>query len=364
MLGAPLAAKLTHYSFSLPLRCARRITDHMHTVSLARRFASIIGIAAFCITSLVAADNPFLGRWALTIPGGGAGWLGIVETNGELKGHLLWGGGSVVPVNSTKIEGDTLIITRVNESRQRDADGNRTVKKTTDTITAKLDGDKMNLVTSTVGADGKTSKPATFTGKRIPALPPAPDLAKVKFGEPIAIFNGKDLSGWKTMGKDPSAWKVEDGLLRNDVVLGPDKPKTYANIRTEREFEDFNLQVEFRVPTNGNSGIYLRGIYEVQVANSFGRPNNNHNCGALYSRILPSENVSRPPGEWQTFDITLVDRHLTVIHNGTKTIDNQPVLGCTGGALTSDETKPGPIFLQGDHTDVDYRNIVLRPVVK
>ena len=89
-----------------------------------------------------------------------------------------------------------------------------------------------------------------------------------------------------------------------------------------------------------------------------------HNCGALYSRIMPSENVSKPPGEWQTFDITLVDRHLTVIHNGKNVIDNQPVLGCTGGALSSDEFRPGPIYLQGDHTSVDYRSIILRPVVK
>jgi len=178
------------------------------------------------------------------------------------------------------------------------------------------------------------------------------------------LFNGKDLSGWKTIGNAPSAWKVVDGILRNDAVQEPGKHKSYANIRTEREFEDFNIQLEFRVPADGNSGVYLRGIYEVQVANSYGKRNDSHNCGALYSRIMPSENVSKPPGEWQTFDITLVDRHLTVIHNGKKTIDNQPVLGCTGGALWSDEFRPGPIYLQGDHTSVDYRNIVLRPVVK
>jgi len=323
-----------------------------------------VSAVALFTTSLVAADNPFLGRWALTIPDGGAGWLGIAETNGELKSSILWGGGSVVPVASTKVEGDTLILTRVNESRQRNAEGQRVLTKTTETITAKSDGDILKLTTSTVGEDGKVSKRADFTGKRIPPLPPAPDLAKVKFGAPIALFNGKDLSGWKTMGNAPSAWKVEDGLLRNDTSHPPGQNKTFANIRTEREFEDFNLQVEFRVPTNGNSGIYLRGIYEVQVANSFGRRNDNHNCGALYSRILPSENVSKPPGEWQTFDITLVDRHLTVIHNGKKTIDNHPVLGCTGGALWSDEFRPGPIYLQGDHTSVDYRKMVLRPVVK
>jgi hypothetical protein len=337
----------------------------MHIFSFAKRFAFIVSAVALITTPLGAAENPFLGRWALTIPDGGAGWLGIVETNGELKGSLLWDGGSVLPVTSTKVEGDTLIVTRPNELRQKEADGKTVVKKGVETITAKLNGDKMKLTTVTVSNDGETrGRTANFTGQRIPPVPPAPDLAKVKFGEPIALFNGKDLSGWKTMGTNASAWKVVDGVLSNEAAQEPGKHKSYANLRTEREFEDFNLQVEFRVPADGNSGIYLRGIYEIQVANSFGRKNDNHNCGALYSRILPTENVSKPPGEWQTFDITLVDRHLTVIHNGKKTIDNQPVLGCTGGALWSDEFKPGPIYLQGDHTSVDYRNMVLRPVVK
>jgi hypothetical protein len=336
----------------------------MHTHSLTKCLAFIVSALSLAAMSAVAVDNPFLGRWALTIPGGGAGWLGVTEDGAQLKSSILWGGGSVVPVASTKVEGDTLIVTRVNESRQKQTDGQTVVKKTTETITAKLDGDNLKLTTSTVGNDGKAREHAEFSGKRIPPVPPAPDMAKVKFGEPISLFNGKDLSGWKTMGNAPSAWKVVDGILRNDAAQEPDKHTSYANIRTEREFEDFNIQLEFRVPTNGNSGVYLRGIYEVQVANSYGRRNDSHNCGALYSRILPSENVSKLPGEWQTFDITLVDRHLTVIHNGRKTIDNQPVLGCTGGALWSDEFRPGPIYLQGDHTSVDYRNIVLRPVVK
>jgi hypothetical protein len=335
----------------------------MHISSLAKCLTFIASAGMLVTMSVVAAENPFVGRWALTIPGGGAGWLGIVEEGAQLKGSILWGGGSVVPVASTKVEGDTLIVTRANESRQKDADGKTVVKKTTETITAKLDGDNLKLTTSIAG-DGKVRRPADFTGKRIPPVPLAPDLARVKFGEPISLFNGKDLSGWKTMGKDPSAWKVVDGVLSNEAVQEPGKHKSYANIRTDREFEDFNIQLEFRVPTDGNSGVYLRGIYEVQVANSFGRRNDSHNCGALYSRIMPSENVSRPPGEWQTFDITLVDRHLTVIHNGKKTIDNQPMLGCTGGALWSDESRPGPIYLQGDHTTVEYRNILLRPVVK
>jgi len=335
----------------------------MQITSITKRLALIAGLALLTL-SAAAADNPFIGRWALTIPGGGAGWLGISEDNGQLKGSILWGGGSVLPVTSTKVEGDTLVVTRVNESRQKDADGKTVVKKSTETITAKLDGDNMKLTTSTAGPDGKVRGRADFTGKRIPPVPPAPDLAKVKFGEPINLFNGKDLSGWKTFGGGPSGWRAEDGLLINEAPQEPGKHKSYANIRTEREFEDFNLQLEFNVPPGGNSGVYLRGIYEVQVSDSYGHKNDPHNCGALYSRIMPSENASKPAGEWQTYDINLVDRHLTVVLNGKKVIDNQPVLGCTGGAMTSDEFRPGPLYLQGDHTSVKYRNIVLRPVIK
>lgn len=336
----------------------------MHLTSVTKRVALLAGAVALFTTAALAADNPFLGRWALTIPGGGAGWLGVVETNGQLKGSILWGGGSVVPVTSVNVDGDTLVVTRANESRSKDASGKTVVKKSVETITAKLDGENMKLATSTVGDDGNVRGKANFSGKRIPPVGPAPDLASVKFGEPISLFNGTDLSGWKTFGGGPSGWKVANGLMVNEAPQEPGKHKSYANIKTEREFEDFNLKLEFNVPQNGNSGIYLRGIYEVQVADSYGHKNDPHNCGALYSRILPGENASKPAGEWQTYDITLVDRHLTVILNGKKVIDNAPVLGCTGGALWSDEFRPGPLYLQGDHTSVQYRNIVLRPVVK
>jgi hypothetical protein len=130
------------------------------------------------------------------------------------------------------------------------------------------------------------------------------------------------------------------------------------------EFEDFNLKLEVNVPAGSNSGVYLRGIYEIQVFDSFGKALDSHNMGALYSRITPSVAAEKPAGEWQTLDMTLVNRHLTVVLNGKTIIDNQPVLGCTGGAMWSDEFKPGPIYLQGDHGTVSYRNMVLRPVVK
>jgi hypothetical protein len=206
-----------------------------------------------------------------------------------------------------------------------------------------------------------------FTGKRSAPLPPRPNLAKVKFGAPIQLFNGRDLTGWKVKDANmKNAWVVENGTLINRPPAhaeGQQRERT-ANLRTEREFEDFNLKLEVNVPAGSNSGVYLRGIYEIQVVDSFGKALDSHNQGALYSRITPSVAAEKPAGEWQTMDMTLVDRHLTVVLNGKTIIDNQPVLGCTGGAMWSDESRPGPIFLQGDHGPVSYRNIVLKPVVK
>jgi len=321
-------------------------------------FRTLSIAAVFSLGTLLnAADNPFIGRWALTIPGGGAGWLGVESKDGALSSSVLWGGGSVVPTTSTKVDGDTLIVTR----EQKNKEGKLA---TIETITAKAEGEALKLTTSRKNAEGKeVGKAQDFSGKRIADVPPAPDLAKVKFGAPIQLLNGKDLTGWRLLNEGAdNGWSIVDGILQNRVTK--EKGKHFGNLRTDAEFEDFNLKTEVRTQEGSNSGIYLRGIYEVQVMESFGKPLDSHHMGALYSRITPSVAAEKPIGEWQTLDITLVDRHLTVILNGKTIIDNAPVLGCTGGAMSSDEFKPGPIYLQGDHTNVDYRNMVLTPVVK
>lgn len=112
--------------------------------------------------------------------------------------------------------------------------------------------------------------------------------------------------------------------------------------------------MEVNIPEGSNSGVYLRGIYEVQVADTYGKSPNSHHMGALYSRIKPSISAEKPAGEWQSMDITLYDRHLTVILNDIIIIDNQTVLGVTGGAIKADEASPVPIYLQGDHGRVLY----------
>lgn len=323
----------------------------------------VLGLSITCTALGADAANPYVGRWALTIPGGGAGWLGVTQENGYLDASLLWGGGSVVPVDSVFTSDDSLIVVRLNKVERKDAAGKvvRT-QMMPDVLLAKVSGDEIELTQIDPHRNGLGIEEHQFTGKRIAPLPPKPDLSKAKFGKPVTLLNGKDLDGWKLT--DPGAksgWSVENGILVNNPA---EKGAHYGNLRTVAEFEDFNLKLEVNIAKGENSGVYLRGIYEVQVADTVNRGLDPHNMGAIYSRITPTVNAEKPNGQWQTMDITLLDRHVTVILNGQKIIDNQPLLGCTGGALWSDESKPGPIYLQGDHTGIKYRNIVLTPIVK
>ena len=170
------------------------------------------------------------------------------------------------------------------------------------------------------------------------------------------LFNGKDLTGWHLRKPDgPNGWKVENGIYVNTP------PST--DIQTDDEYYDFQLHVEFKVnPEKGNSGVYMRDKYEVQIFNSYGKPAVDSGCGALYRRIAPAVNASKPPGEWQTFDITFIGKHLTVIHNGQKVLDNVDVGPMGTGAASKRPDGPGPLRLQGDHNAVSFRNIRIRPL--
>jgi hypothetical protein len=330
-----------------------------------RSLVFALAFSSFLVSGL-AADNPYVGSWALVLPGGGAGWLGVEEKNGALEASLMWGSGSVVPLASARVEDGRLVLTRTQPVERKDADGKTIKTNVTETIIGKDAGQVLMLTSTRPRDNGRGEQKLTFTGRRLPPMPPAPELSKIKFDAPMQLFNGKDLTGWRvTDPRATSGWSVKDGILVNTVEKAEGKPhKNYGNLRTDKEFDDFNLTLEARPGKGQNSGVYLRGIYEIQVADTYGKPLNSHNMGALYSRIKPTVAAEKPPGEWQTMDITFVDRHVTVILNGQRIIDNQPALGCTGGALWSDVMRPGPIYLQGDHTGIEYRNIVLRPVVK
>jgi hypothetical protein len=191
----------------------------------------------------------------------------------------------------------------------------------------------------------------TWTARRAPSLrrehPP-------RWGEPVELFNHKDLSGWRPRSPGvKNGWVVREGVLVN-AVPGND-------LLTEMKFTDFKLHADFRYPRGSNSGIYLRGRYEVQIEDNYGEEPDSDRIGGVYGFLSPCVNAARKPGEWQTLEITLVGRVVTVVLNGERVLDRQAIPGITGGALDSDEGKPGPILLQGDHGRVEFRRLTLTP---
>lgn len=198
--------------------------------------------------------------------------------------------------------------------------------------------------------------PTKWTGVRAPVIADKDDGTWQK-GQPIALFDGKDLNGWR--GLVPGAevkWRVEDGVLRN-------APPT-TDLISERAFWNFELHVDFRIVEHSNSGIGLRGRYEIQILDDYGKPPNTHGAGALYSRVAPVVNASKPAGEWQSYDIRLVGRTVTVVHNGQKVLDKVEVDGLTAIAENPDEAEPGPFVIQGDHSYVEIKSFVVTPLVR
>jgi len=213
-------------------------------------------------------------------------------------------------------------------------------------LEGKLEGDAIRGQTSDV--DGK---PVSFEARRAPLLKREGDVA---WAEPVELFNGRDLAGWRPRWSEkPNGWTVRDGLLVN--------AKPGNDLMTEQPFTDFKLAAEFRYPKKSNSGIYLRGRYEVQIEDTAGLEVDSHHCGGVYGFLVPSVNAAKPAGEWQTIEITLVGRAVTIVLNGERVIDRQLIPGITGGALDSREGEPGPLLLQGDHGPIEFRKLTLTP---
>ena len=321
-------------------------------------------LGSLCSPGQAQAIDSFFGSWAFELPDGGPAWLQIIETEQEIEGFLLWRVGSAKPVNDLAYrDGQLTFHRRIRWKPHGINDLARAIDKP---MTARLRADVLQLTVHQTDLATGAEETIVLSGKRMPTMPPRPDLSRVEFGSPIRLFNGRDLSGWKLVNPNKkSGWQVVNGVLTNST------PKTdfsaygdYGNLRTVSEFEDFRLTIEYNVPPGGNSGIYLRGAYEIQVVDRNSRMQGISGPGAVFGRIAPATNAGKPGGQWNRYEVTLVDRHITVVLNGETVIDNLPVIGCTGGGISADDTKPGPIFLQGDHTSVQYRNIQLRPATK
>lgn len=286
-----------------------------------------------------ATDNTALeGWWDLTINQEGKelpSWLEIEHSGTKtLVGRFVYAFGSARPISVVNVENGKFSFSIPPQweegSRNMDFEG-------------ELVGDK--LKGTMVYVDGKKYE---WTGVRAPLLK---RQGEPVWGKPIKLFNGTDLKGWHAMGENQ--WTVENGILRSK--------KSGSNLVSDQAFTDFKLHVEFRYEKGSNSGVYLRGRYEVQIEDSKGKEPWKGYLGGVYGFLTPSEMVAKDPGEWQTYDITLIGRMVTIVANGKTIISNQQIPGITGGAIDSKEGEPGPILFQGDHGPIDFRNITITP---
>jgi hypothetical protein len=265
-------------------------------------------------------------------------WLEIGEEGGKLTAQMVSRWGNARPLPKVELLNGRLTFVSPKEEEDRKDDM---------VFEGKLVGKALSGTTT--GPDGTVW---TWTGQRAPLLK---RTHAPKWGKPVQLFNGKDLTGWR-MDKPnaAAAWKVENGALVS--------PGHGPEIISDSTFQDFKLHIEFNCEANSNSGVYLRGRYEVQEEDNSIQEPPSHHTGGVYGFLAPSPEMPRRPGEWQSFDITLIGRTITVVQNGQTIINNQEIPGITGGALDSHEELPGPIYLQGSEDGhVAYRNIVVTP---
>ncbi len=304
----------------------------------------ILSLPAFAKSN----SSPYLGRWDITAttPNGKyIYWLEVKEENGAMTGSFLHRAGSVYKLTSVSVENGELVF----DSSQ----GNRKQLHR-----AKLENNKLIGTLTMTNTQTNKSETLNWVGVRAPKWGKADANAKHTFGKAVELFDGNSVDATWTVqhqGKQ-SGWTVVDGIMTNQAGAN--------NLVSKQSFKDFKIHCEYKLEEKSNSGIYLRGRYELQVLDDYGKAAEQHGHMSIYSRIAPKVNASKPAGEWQVMEAIIVGNRVTVLLNGQKVHDNQEIEGLTGGALDSDEAQPGPIMLQGDHGKVWFRKVTVTPIGK
>jgi len=308
-----------------------------------------LSILATSLAATAAAQDvkEFLGRWDMTVtPATGRPypqWMELTDNGGKIEGRVQPRGGAWHPIAGAHMESGKLIVD------VGPAGPSAMSWELTSPSAGKLTG---------IEKHGDAADGIALAGVKAPSLDrPMPK----EWTKPRPLFDGKDLAGWEPIGNvDNNKWVARNGELVNDNPEVPgQRAHGAANIMTTEKFQDFKLHIEVNCPEGGNSGIYLRGRYELQVGTEGGKLPS-HEMGAIYSYYPPPEGSEPGLGRWTTFDVTLVGRHVTVLRDGKMYHDNVELPGPTGGALDSNEAEPGPFYLQGDHHGViAYRNITI-----
>lgn len=320
----------------------------LKTIFLALVLSVVTGIALGQGANASGGAQAFLGRWDFTVtPATGSSypqWMELTEIGGAVEGRVQPRGGGWVKIQGASVDAGKLVVAIYSATERRPAIRWELRKNGSD----RMEGVEMR---------GENQGPK-LVGVRAPKLDrPMPKA----WTAPRPIFNGKDLTGWEPIGNvTNNKWTAMDGeLVNNNPLVEGRRGPGAANLKTTEKFQDFKLHIEVNCPEHGNSGIYLRGRYEIQIGTEGGRLPD-HEMGAVYSHHPPPADAELGLGKWTSFDITFVGRHVTVVRDGRVYHDNVEIPGPTGGALDSNEGEPGPFFLQGDHHGViRYRNITV-----
>ena len=305
----------------------------------------IIALLTFvALAALVPANaqQGFTGRWNLTGTGEDANrvyWLEVTDQGGQLKGMFLNRSGSPIALASVKVDSGTLVF-QLPPGRDN---------KPGLEFRAKLQGDKL------IGSHVQGDRTINWVGVRPPKWPASNANAKHTYGKPVELFNGTSYDAFGPQSGDKiTNWSIEAGVLAN-------APPS-SNLVSKQKFKDFRIQAEYKLAEGSNSGIFLRGRYELQVLDDFGKPVESHGHMAIYAWTPPLVNASKPAGEWQSLEAILVGNRLSAVLNGQKVHDNAEIQAITGGAIDADELAPGPILVQGDHAKVWFRKIIVTPI--
>jgi hypothetical protein len=310
-----------------------------------------VAAVAICCFGATIDDQDFNGRWDITVSGPSSqrGWWLEVSGAGtdNLKGQFMG-----APVGLL----DDIPKLSISESELRfalEAKFRKDHGPEKGLYWARLEDGKLK---GTFEIEGDPSTYLEWTGVRAPALAEKDD-GSWKRGDPVVLFDGHDLTGWQAV---PPAhllgWVVRDGVL----IALPGAP----DLMSEKKFSNFVLNADYWIEPHTNTGIGLRGRYEVQIADDADRPASNKGTGAILGRIAPTLNAEKPAGEWQMLVVRLVGREVTVVLNGIRVINRQSIDGPTAIALDTNEADPGPILLQGNRGAVQFRRMVVYPLVK
>jgi hypothetical protein len=308
----------------------------------------IVGLGLAACTGTTEPEKPaavssdqFLGRWDVTIQGQDGpypSWFGLEQEGGQLTGRFVGRVGSARPIQTLSVENGTLSFSLPIQYESHSTD-------------MKFEG---SLVRGTLEGTTNAEDGSELHWRAVQA-PTLERTAEPQWGESISLVSGNLDDHWKLRSPgEQQTWKLSsDGVLDN-TAKGSD-------LVTTKDFTDFKVHVEFKYPENSNSGLYLRGRYEVQIEDGYGKDPHSRSIGSIYGFLTPTKDAAKPAGEWQSYDITLIGRRVTIVLNGETVVDDQEIPGITGGALNSNEGEPGPLMIQGDHGPITFRNIGITP---